>query len=148
MISAQEVAKYFLYIAEANDDQEMSNLRLQKLLYYAQGFHLALHDKVLFPERIMKWEHGPVVPEVYHAYKRYGNTPIPFTEVEIDQFDQQAKDVLDEVYVVYGQYSASALRNMTHREPPWLEADDNAALTARSMKDYFKTQLIDGAEED
>lgn len=148
MISAQEVAKYFLYLAEANDDQEMSNLRLQKLLYYAQGIHLALYDKVLFPERIMKWAHGPVVPEVYHRYKKYGYDPIAFIGVDVEEFSPEAREVMEEVYTVYGQFSASALRNMTHREPPWLEAEDNGALTLRSMKDYFKTRLIDDTEED
>jgi uncharacterized phage-associated protein len=50
----------------------MSNLKLQKLMYYAQGFSLVLFNKPLFPERIEAWIHGPVIPAVYHKYKGYG----------------------------------------------------------------------------
>ena len=149
MISAQEVAKYFLYLAEAKDDEEISNLKLQKLLYYAQGFNLAIFDKVLFQERIMRWAHGPVVPDIYHIYKRYGNAPIPYDEaVSIELFDTDAQELLQEVYSVYGQFSASALRNMTHHEPPWLEAEDNGVISNGSMKRYFKTRLVDTNDEE
>ena len=79
---ASDVAKYFL--AQMSDDcgDTISNLKLQKLLYYAQGFHLALFVARLCPEASEAWAHGPVVADVYHQYKEYGSIPIPPEEVE------------------------------------------------------------------
>ncbi len=74
---ALDVARYFLLKADPDEGELISNLRLQKLLYYAQGFHLALYDELLFAEAVVAWMHGPVVPEVYHEFKRYGAERIP-----------------------------------------------------------------------
>ena len=61
-VTAFDVANYFLSIPEYED---LTNLKLQKLVYYAQGIHLAIYGKPLFNEAIKAWEHGPVVPELY-----------------------------------------------------------------------------------
>lgn len=71
--SALTVAKWFLWyndkILEEEDADLISNLKLQKLLYYAQGCYLALKNEPLFNEQIVNWAHGPVVEEIYHKYK-------------------------------------------------------------------------------
>jgi uncharacterized phage-associated protein len=115
------VAKWFIAWAEAEDD-EISNLKLQKLLYYAQGHHLAERHRPLFADQIQAWSHGPVVPTVYHAYKDCGRASIelpqddPFTW---DEVDGDTADLLSQVWNTYGGYSAGRLRNMTHGETPW-----------------------------
>ncbi len=78
MANVEDVAKYF--IARSDDSQSgelISNLKLQKLLYYAQGLHLALHDRPLFDASIVKWTHGPVVEDIYRRYKSHGSSGIP-----------------------------------------------------------------------
>ena len=77
MIPAIEVARYFLSLTDEDAGELISNLKLQKLLYYAQGFHLVIYGEPLFPETIEAWAHGPVVTSVYHQYKEYGSEPIP-----------------------------------------------------------------------
>lgn len=77
---AIDVARYFLALADEEAGDLVSNLKLQKLLYYAQGFHLAMTGRPLFDEPIQAWMHGPVVPAVYHAFKVYGSGPIPVAE--------------------------------------------------------------------
>ncbi|HSX79064.1 MAG TPA: type II toxin-antitoxin system antitoxin SocA domain-containing protein, partial [Candidatus Saccharimonadia bacterium] len=62
MLDCYDVAQYFLAKADEDAGDLMSNLKLQKLVYYAQGFALALLDKPLFPQCIEAWIHGPVVP--------------------------------------------------------------------------------------
>ena len=79
MISAIQVAQYLLALAHSKGDQ-ISNLKLQKLLYYLQGFSLVVNNKPLFPEAIEAWTHGPVVASVYHKYSKYGNNHIPAKE--------------------------------------------------------------------
>ena len=73
MAKVQDVAKFFIGYAteQAKNGQgePMTNLRLQQLLYLAQGWHLARYGKPLFEEEIKAWPCGPVVPEVYEAYK-------------------------------------------------------------------------------
>ncbi len=72
---ARDIARWFIAWAE-NVDAEVSNLKLQKLLYYAQGHRLGATGEPLFSDPIQAWAHGPVVAEVYHAYKDYGKNPI------------------------------------------------------------------------
>ena len=119
--SALTIAKWFIAWAEA-EDEELSNLKLQKLLYYAQGHYLAERRRSLFTDQIQAWSHGPVVAPVYHEYKGLGRSSIelpdddPFTW---DDVDEDTAGILSAVWNTYGGYSAGRLRNMTHAETPW-----------------------------
>ena len=62
---ALQIAQLLLSKAAEGNQELMSNLKLQKMLYYEQGFHLAAFDTPLFDENIEAWMFGPVVPEVY-----------------------------------------------------------------------------------
>lgn len=149
MQSASNVARYFISIANDEDSGDsISNLKLQKLLYYAQGVHLALHDEPLFREPIKAWEHGPVVPEVYRDYARHGSSNIPNTRIDHSTFSEKERQTMDEVYQVFGQFSAWKLRNMTHDEPPWKDTRPNGTITHEKLKEYFKTQLVEDDAED
>jgi uncharacterized phage-associated protein len=87
--------------------------------------------------------HGPVVPDLYHAYKGYASGAIPRPQdVDFEIYSADIRDLLDEVYAVYGQFSAWKLRNMTHEEPPWKETPNLGVISHAKMKDYFKTQLV------
>jgi uncharacterized phage-associated protein len=143
-ITAYDVAKYFIYRGNSSEDDSVSNLKLQKLIYYAQGYHLALFDKPFFDESIEAWRHGPVCPEIYHEYKAYGAAPIDenisvdFSEI----FSSEQIELLEEVYSVFGQFAAWKLRDMTHEESPWKNhADFNEEIPQEEMKEYFKTRL-------
>jgi uncharacterized phage-associated protein len=142
MLSCHDVAKYLLAKADPEVGDLMSNLKLQKLVYYAQGFHLALFDTPLFDEDIEAWAHGPVVPDLYHGFKQYGAGAIqPPTDLDLSLFSDETVELLDEVYSVFGQFSAWKLRNMTHEEPPWSEAGNSAVIPLDAMRTYFKTQI-------
>lgn len=142
MFSAIDIAHYFLCLPDENAGDLISNLKLQKLLYYAQGFNLALYSSRLFQEDITAWEHGPVVPDAYHAFKEFGADAIPAPEaMDFTIFDPATVELLDEVYAVYGQFSAWKLRNMTHEESPWKETPINEIISTQKMQEYFETQL-------
>lgn len=142
MPSASTVAKYLLALADDEAGDLISNLKLQKLLYYAQGFHLALHDAPLFPEEVLAWEHGPVVEQVWREYRDHGANAIPRPDmVPIEELTNEQKELINEVYAVYGQFSAWKLRNMTHLEAPWTETARNVPITNVRLSEYFKTQL-------
>jgi len=142
-----EVAQYFLKRQDPDAGDLMSNLKLQKLVYYAQGFHLAMKDSPLFVEPIEAWEHGPVCVPLYHKYKEYGSgaIPIPFDADAYSMFNDATHEVLNEVYNYYGQFSAWKLRNLTHEDTPWVNAyrNERSEITHEDMRIYFKTQLIE-----
>jgi uncharacterized phage-associated protein len=144
MLTARDVARYFLAIQDEEAGDLISNLKLQKLLYYAQGVHLALLDEPLFNEQIKAWAHGPVVPQVWHEYKEHGGGPLPADpDFDAAVIPAAQRDLLDEVHNVYGQFSAWRLREMTHAEPPWKDAfaSSSNVVTRDSMKEYFKPRV-------
>jgi uncharacterized phage-associated protein len=141
-MTARDIARYFVSLVDEEAGDSISNLKLQKLLYYAQGFHLASVGKPLFPETIKAWAHGPVVPQVYHDYKEYGSNPIPVEKVDLEKYPKELREFLDEVYSVYGQFTASKLRDLTHSEPPWKETPQSEAIPQEKMQKFFKTLII------
>jgi len=144
MANLNDVANCFLKLDEANEGDGISNLKLQKLVYYAQGFYIAIHDKALFNDaHIEAWTHGPVSPPLYHQYKEFGSNPIP-APLNFDEstLKEDELDIIKEVFEVFGQFSAWKLRNMTHEEAPWLENESTASIiTLDEVKRYFKTRL-------
>lgn len=143
MYKALDIAKYLITLADPEEEDLITNLKLQKLLYYAQGFHLALFGKPLFSEKIEAWQYGPVVPEVYRFYKQYEPNPLPQPDdFNIEQYDRETQELLDEVYEVYGQYTAPTLMRFTHQELPWKKTPLNEEISLDLMKAYFETQLV------
>ncbi|NBC32692.1 MAG: DUF4065 domain-containing protein [Alphaproteobacteria bacterium] len=136
----------FLLIECRERGEVLTNLKLQKLLYYAQAWHLALHDQALFEEDFQAWVHGPVLPSQYQRFRDFQWRPI-MLEVSRPGLPNEALDAfLVEVVDVFGCESAVALELMTHREKPWVEArgdlpphvPSNAPISKQTMKDYYK----------
>jgi uncharacterized phage-associated protein len=143
--TSHDVAKYFLSVE--GDEGEISNLKLQKLVYYAQGFSLALLDEPLFDEPIEAWMHGPVVASLYHRYSHHGSSAIPApAKFDATVFSRAQRRLLDDVYEVYGQYSAWKLRQLTHEEDPWKdnyeEGVSSKEIPADEMEVYFRENLV------
>ncbi len=143
MATAQEVARYMVrFFQEAGDP--VSNLKLQKLLYYVQGWHLALRGGAAFNDRLEAWVHGPVQPGVYGTYKQYRWNPI-FEEVVKPDLDKDLVEVIDAVLGAYGSDSGYELELRTHGEQPWLvargdlpaDAESNRVLDVGIMKAFF-----------
>ena len=144
MLTALDVAKWFLAFTDENEDEVLTNLKIQKLLYYAQGTHLALTNTPLFDEPIEAWQHGPVVRTVYDTYRHYGSTPIP-RDVPLCTFTKEELETLEDVYSTYGVFTALALRNLTHTEPPWCNTPRNGVIPLQAMKDFFLSELFTDA---
>lgn len=144
MATVFDVANYFLAQSDEEAGDLISNLKLQKLVYYAQGFHLAVCGDCLFGETLEAWQHGPVVPALYHKYKHYGAGGIPAPiNPDFAGLTSEQVGLLEEVYAVYGQFSAWKLRNMTHDEAPWRDAAEAecTTITPESMREFFTTRL-------
>ncbi len=137
-----------LLINAANSGELMTNMKLQKMLYYQQGFHLAYFDKPLFQEDIEAWMYGPVVPSMYEKYKEFGRNGIEPDRTMDFAFEERKEQALfDEVCKVYGAYSAIGLMNMTHEEMPWkttpVGEGAEHVISKDKMQSFFKTRLKD-----
>jgi len=118
--SCLKVANLFLGWAN-NEGDLITNLKMQKLLYYAQAWHLVYFKKPLFREAIQAWEFGPVVPKVYTEFKKFGYKPIKYdnTGKEKAPFTKQQLEYLTTCYDTFIKFSAHELVNMVHNEAPW-----------------------------
>ena len=139
----QNVANELLRLAADGVDELMTNLKLQKMLYYQQGFHLAYFGTPLFDDEIEAWMYGPVVPAVYHEYESYGRNGIePNPDIECDMDDDEWR-LFCKVYDTYGMYSGEGLINMTHNEIPWQTTPTGKGnvISKEKLKTFFKTRL-------
>lgn len=137
-LSAHDAARWLIAYNNSRESSDLlTNLKLQKLLYYAQGTAIKYTGKPLFAENLIAWKLGPVVGEVYDKYKQYGRNPIDET-YDIPKFDNNDIEViLQDVYDEYGQYSASKLVDMTHEESPWKDTLQSSVISIDKMIAFF-----------
>jgi uncharacterized phage-associated protein len=119
MHDASTISKFLIAFSHEHGDP-LSNLKLQKLLYYAQAWHLAIFDKPVFEEQIEAWVHGPVVVPEYRRFKGWAWQPIQ-DDPEAPALDEALAQHLTEVMDVYGGMTAYQLEQLTHSETPWIK---------------------------
>lgn len=160
MFNANDIALWFIYKSNAEQKEHcdfgelfegISDLKLQKLLYYAQGVHLSMTGKKLFSNKIYAWDHGPVVVEVYNIYRKYGSSYI--TNINSAKNDKivnniennvEISKVLNIVYDNFAIYTAWQLRNMTHQvDSPWYNTVRNKEIDTRVIKKYFDEVVME-----
>ena len=145
--SALDVAKYILCIAQNNGDT-ITNLKLQKLLYYAQAWYLVNNDnQKLFEDSICAWQYGPVVQAVYDKYNTFGRLPIVIEDCDLEKnenLEESVKIYLNEFCETFFRYSATELVTMTHQEKPWIEAISKgygSEIDTDSMYKFYTNML-------
>ncbi len=144
MTSVKDVSK----IVIQRSSEPISNLKLQKLLYYVQGWSLALYDRLAFHEEIQAWVHGPVVPAAFYEYKHFRWNPI---EIPLERVSVSGAEIshVDNVLEKYGIFTAYQLEDLTHEEDPWINArvgldpkmSSRAVITPEAMRDFFSKKL-------
>lgn len=132
--SPKQIADYFLSIQDIDAGEAITHLKLQKLVYYSAAWSLALDNEDPFPDDLEAWQHGPVVRALYAAFAGHGFNPIPASAIstDLDQLGDDDKELLDDVWEVYGQFSAKKLEQLTHNEKPWRDARKGLSPIARS----------------
>lgn len=123
MYSMSQVAEYYLI------KDSMTPKKLQKIVYYAYAWFITLMnedeysiDNKLFLEEPEAWVHGPVFRSLYDKYKDYGFNEIPKVESKNFNFNKDTLDILEQVWDVYGKFTANELESLTHQESPWILA--------------------------
>ena len=149
---ALDIAKYFVDKARADISkiEDMTLMKVMKLLYYADGCSLALDNGRLFSEKIVAWGHGPAIIEVYDFYPNaYNLDIIEDKDFVYKEIDEETKELLDVVYSMFGKpYTAWELREKTHREEPWIIASKNGTyfkdpeMIPEVRERYFKNTYL------
>lgn len=133
--------------------RQLTNLDIQKLVYFAHGWHLALSDSPLIDEEVQAWKHGPVIPSLYNQFKTYGFDPIPSSKVkrmcsDITTLDQTEVSFVQAVFSVYKRYSTFELVRLTHAgETPWDRVIKeygnarNVVIPDEYMREFFKARV-------
>lgn len=124
--------------------ENMTNPRLQKLLYYSYAWYLALYDKDLFSEPIHAGEHGAYVRSEDKAFKQYNSKSIPKIALISQETDLIVSlfMFLEVIWNIYGRYSATKLRMMNINESPWIrtknrEPKEDGFIYDHYIKEYF-----------
>lgn len=141
--NVEDIANRLLVWSEESGEL-LSNMKLQKLLYYEQGFHLAYFGTPLFDDDMEAWMYGPVVPSIYHKYEEFGKDAIHGDSNNVIYFeDDQEERLFDEVFDLYSRYSAVYLSRMTHEEEPWKSTGVGRGNIIEKSKllTFFKTRL-------
>ncbi|OQP65355.1 hypothetical protein A3860_16950 [Niastella vici] len=133
----------------------VTQMKLQKLVYFAQGVHLAKYHQPLINETFQAWMYGPVIPEIYQDFKLYGSRPITNTADFTPsatykppfRLDDEALDTINYSWAVLKDFSAMSLSKWTHRaDGPWSKVYDPDAKSTpihnTDIKQYFEKLLI------
>ncbi len=159
MNTTSAVANEFLDLAK-KDGSDITNLKLVKMMYIAQGLSLAFFDEPLFDSEIEAWRYGPVIPPIYHEFKHFRDQPI--TEKSVDfrngfgafncegafepKLDNEnKKKVVKLTWMWYKDISAPRLVELTHSEgTPWkltYVAGENRIIDEELIRKYYKKFL-------
>ena len=136
-----EVANAFLTL------ESMTQKKLQKLCYYAQGWYAGLTGKKLFTNDLEAWIHGPVCPKLYEEYKMYGYEEIPKKNAIIT--NEELRGIVKQIYRIYGKLDGDELEQLTHKEAPWIKArkgieswvPSNEKIKFSDLKEFFSNKF-------
>lgn len=148
---AGDIADFFIDIANKQFVDEdgvaegITNLKLQKILYFAQAAHLSMYGKPLFNEEIEAWKFGPVVASIYRKYKSQLNKTLPQPK-HLKELPNDLKIFLESIWNIYGKFSAAELVNITHNHEPWkiifYGADSKKIISKSMLEEYYKRYFV------
>lgn len=146
MISVEDLCDYI--IAKCDEaNTSLNNLKLQKLAYYADAWHLAFYSEKLINDKFMAWIHGPVCRAIYDRFKDYKSLYSMITVEDMrESFNAESlgmvKNHIDKVLHVYAKYSGSQLEEMTHNEEPWINAREGYKSAQRCEVEISDEDII------
>jgi uncharacterized phage-associated protein len=137
MATADDVAAYII-----SKRGPMPAMKLQKLVYYSQAWHLVWEDAPLFADRIEAWANGPVVPALYRNH-RGQFTVEEWSHGNADGLSTVEARSVDAVLAFYGEQTAFWLSELTHREAPWADARGDLGPGERSDREITQAAMAE-----
>ena len=140
MVDILDAARYLIFLSYRRSSYSLTPLKLQKLLYLAQGWSYVWDKKAAFPDEFEAWQYGPVNESVYKAFKKYGRSEIPEIEGRNSLGDCDVQDTLTAIWDEYGRKTAYELVEITHHQEPWKYAySGGTKITNDSIKNFFQS---------
>lgn len=138
MYDVLDVSRYIINYCNKNN-KNISNLKLQKILYFVQAYFIIVKNEPCFKEDIKAWKKGPVVLESYHEFKCYVSGHIPKIDNYISIITEEDKKLIRKVIDKFILLSSSRLVEITQKQSPWLEArrKNIDIISIESIKNYF-----------
>ncbi len=131
------------YIVKKSIDfgKPITNLKLQKVLYYVQAAFLVEKDEPAFEESVSAWMYGPVVESVYYQFRKYVSKEITEYDENFEVSDDDQK-IIDSVIRSYLDFSGTQLISKTHKEKPWKEIQEHgfvgySDIENKTIKEYY-----------
>lgn len=158
VLSVHEIGRYIL----ARQDpltEPVTNMKLQKLVYLAQGttlamLHRSLWDTTALGARVTAWKQGPVVPDLWREYRTAESRPLPVpTDFDPDSYDGGSRAMVEAVITEYGKLTADQLSKLTHEHDPWVRSRErvrsnpNDDVIAEPELEEFFTRLLAGPKD-
>lgn len=144
MYKPLDIAAYIIQLSN-QIGEPLTNMKMQKLLYYAFAWYAVEKKEPLFEEKIMAWKYGPVVVSVYKAYEKFGADIIKeAANGNPNALDKFTKSLINDVFSVYGNKTAIELMSLTHSEAPWRDtfnpANQNTPIPFEAVIQYYTTK--------
>ena len=136
-----ELANFILSL-DQSEEADITPMKLQKLLYFAHGYHLAIFGTpLLVDEKFEAWKHGPVVKDVYESFAAHGNKHIPFKGTPKLSINSKSIELIKDTFKVYNRFSAGQLSKITHlKGTPWYGKGNYEVIPNDEIKIFFSTQ--------
>ena len=155
---AIDIAYWFLAQQKVEEGDSITNLKLQKLVYYSQAWSMVFRDKPLFADEIQAWDYGPVIPSLYKRYKKYkfDNILSHKSKFDFPDFSDDETNVLNFVFKNYGEMSGQHLSKLTHEEDPWkiaragwdsIDRPCKNTIVNESMKAFYDNVLAENEDK-
>ena len=161
---AKTIANYFLDLAN-KEGRWIDPMGIQKLVYFAHGWNLAILDEPLIKQRVEAWEYGPVISDLYQEFKEFGRYPITRLAKKLERDEngllyeyipvledsaetKKTRELLDRVWETHKHLSSVQLSNMTHLPgSPWTTAREQgkSEIDDSLIADYIKDQARQNA---
>lgn len=145
------IAKYFQTKIDSDFGKVITQLKLQKLLYFAQAWYLAFNKKALFDDVFQAWAYGPVLSDVYTSYRTYGKECLPKESLShIKNISMDETSFLDDIWNAYGIFDAGYLVDISHKDKPWIDVRGSRnkfercsdSISTNEIKDYYSEIII------
>jgi uncharacterized phage-associated protein len=152
------IANYFLWIAEKENIKDITPMKLIKLVYFGYAWYYAVFNRKLFTEKVEAWRYGPVIPSIYHEFKRFGSLPISNYAIDfsleteelsypiVKSSDDKTLRTLNAVWNVYKDKNGAELSAITHEEnSPWCHAyeqGENTPMDDNKIIERARTAIL------
>lgn len=137
MAELNDVARYIIEC----QDNEISTMKLQKLMYYSQAWSLVWDEEPLFNSKIEAWANGPVVRELFNQHRGHFIADIDMFPGDSANLEDYEKETVDAVLRGYGHLTGQQLSDLSHSELPWRKAREGVEGGAASTNEVSLDEM-------